>query len=1536
MKPFVAFFVFLVAFLVALPVSGQKNYATNIKQELYDDNLIITYDVLPDDGTQSLEVTFMVTYNGKKVPTTWVSGEWEGTITPGVEKVITWNYKKDFTEDISRVQVNVFAIKVNEPRAAFEIASKGNNGYAPCEVRVRNLSSNATLFHWDFGDPSSGINNNSSEREPVHTYNREGTYQITLNARNSIAGKPSEFFTNILVMEHEPVSADFTFEVSGTKPPYEVRFRSTSRNADTYSWNFGDAASGKKNNTSAESAPSHKYKQAGTYLVVLDASSTVSKTTDTKRQEVTIRAPETPVAAFVYSLTQISAPSSAVFSNTSTNATAFEWNFGDPASREMNISREKDAAHYYQKAGKYVVTLTASNQEGKSVKYTETLTIEGPPKPPVAGFKLSSSSFISPSSVIFTNTSTDADSYSWDFGDPGSQNSSREKDPVHTYTRPGQYKVTLKASSSKSPETSEWSETITLTSPVKTAVAAFTVENNHMMSPATIRFTDNSTNAVSWLWNFGDPASGKNNTSEDRNPSHLYTRAGQYKVTLTVKNNAGDPNTATSDVVVNAPAGAVAAFVIDNNNLESPATIRFTDQSSNAVSTLWNFGDPASGSNNSSTQTNPAHLYTKPGKYVVTLTVKNAAGVSATTTGEVNIIAPASAVAAFRIENNHMMSPATIRFSDNSVNAVSHLWNFGDPASGSKNSSAELNPSHLYSKEGTYKVTLTVKNAAGITASSTQEVVVKGPPEAEASFAIENNNLESPATIRFTDQSSNAVSTLWNFGDPASGSNNSSTQTNPTHLYTKPGKFVVTLTVKNAAGVSTTTTGEVNIVAPASAVAAFRIENNHMMSPATIRFSDNSVNAVSHLWNFGDPASGSKNSSAELNPSHLYSKEGTYKVTLTVKNAAGITASSTQEVVVKGPPEAEASFAIENNNLESPATIRFTDQSSNAVSTLWNFGDPASGSNNSSTQTNPTHLYTKPGKYVVTLTVKNAAGMSTTTTGEVVIAEPAKPPEADFSIDNNFQIGPVTVSFTNRSQYADRYEWIFGDPASGDKNGSTDENPVHTYLNPGKYMVTLTAYNQSTAVSGVSMQEVVIQEPILDPVANFDISYTGRHAPLDVTFTNQSKHAESYRWDFGDVGSKNNGSAGTHPVHRYEKAGIFKITLEVRSAKTGKTHQVTKEITIEQKYHTYLKKFGKPGSDEIVRSLISSGDGQYLALVNEQNSTSTLLTFDAEGSRFNEKKVNANLHDAALRPGHAGFVLAGIIPPNDLILYQADNQLNLGSQKVLYNNVLDVGYHFTTLHLAVAENGESGIAANLINDKGETNIWFQKADADGKPVAGRGKTFKFSGYKVANQVIATKDGGFALSGGYQLDNNSMAELMLGVVNPDGTGNLHRMESRQKITGSDLVEFPGNYFTMLASRESPGDPGFSEISLKLVDRDVTPLNCEIDLIGKMRTADLLEFPARILLTEKGFILLTHHFNGTDSDITLVWVDKSGTKMERIEQIARPGDQFGTALWQEPDGSLVIAGAEKIKGDYDAIILKTDPLGKIPDMNQTGQP
>jgi uncharacterized repeat protein (TIGR02543 family) len=138
-------------------------------------------------------------------------------------------------------------------------------------------------------------------------------------------------------------------------------------------------------------------------------------------------------------------------------------------------------------------------------------------------------------------------------------------------------------------------------------------------APLTVQFTDLSTNSpTSWSWNFGDTG-----TSTLKNPSHTYTSAGNYTVSLTATNGSGsDGETKTNYITVLAPQPPVADFIASSTSVVVGETVNFTDLSTNTpTSWSWNFGDSGT-----STSQNPGHSYNAVGAYTVSLTATNAVG----------------------------------------------------------------------------------------------------------------------------------------------------------------------------------------------------------------------------------------------------------------------------------------------------------------------------------------------------------------------------------------------------------------------------------------------------------------------------------------------------------------------------------------------------------------------------------------------------------------------------------------------------------------------------------------------------------------------------------------------------------------------------------------------------------------------------------------------------------------------------------------------------------------------------------------------
>jgi PKD repeat protein len=305
-------------------------------------------------------------------------------------------------------------------------------------------------------------------------------------------------------------------------------------------------------------------------------------------------------------------------------------------------------------------------------------------------------------------------------------------------------------------------------------------------APLMVDFVDSSSGSISsWSWDFGDSGS-----SSAQNPSHEYTTSGTYTVALTVTGPGGsDTETKVDYITVTEPIPTPTAdFSGTPTSGDAPLTVDFTDLSSGSITSWsWSFGDGGS-----STSASPSYEYTSPGTYTVALTVIGPGG-SDTETKVDYITIYEEIIANFSAAPTSGASPMNVSFSDLSTGEVtSWSWTFGDGGS-----SSLPNPSHQYTSPGLYTITLTVAGPAGSDSETKIEYVeVAEPGSLVADFTGTPVLGVAPLTVSFTQLSSgDVISWLWTFGDGGS-----STDPNPTYVYTSPDVFTVSLKVSNSEG----------------------------------------------------------------------------------------------------------------------------------------------------------------------------------------------------------------------------------------------------------------------------------------------------------------------------------------------------------------------------------------------------------------------------------------------------------------------------------------------------------------------------------------------------------------------------------------------------------------------------------------------------------------------------------------------------------------------------------------------------------------
>ena len=441
---------------------------------------------------------------------------------------------------------------------------------------------------------------------------------------------------------------------------------------------------------------------------------------------------------------------------------------------------------------------------------------------PAPDFIANASTGNAPLGVQFIDESANSPTlWIWSFGDGGTSNN---QNPTHTFAYTGKYTITLTATNSAGSGTVTKAGFITVTSYTQSPDASLVSNATAGTLPFAVQFLDNSTNSpTSWTWSFGDGG-----TSSEQNPSHTYSVAGIYTVTLTATNSGGsDTVTRVGYITVTKPAAApIASFFSTVQSGSSPLTVQFLDASTNSPSSwVWSFGDGGT-----SALQNPLHIYNSAGTYAVTLTVTNSVGSDTVSKSGYITAQPSVPITSFMANVTSGYAPLYVQFADNSTNSpTSWDWSFGD--SGTSNLQ---NPIYVYNHAGTYVVQLTSANSVGSNTSTISNFITVTTLSAPfAAFSSDITTGTTPLIVQFTDNSTNSPSSwLWTFGDGST-----STAQNPSHTYIGAGSYTVSLTAINSAGSRTTTSpGYVAVTsasAPLATTAAYARVTTVQTPPAT-------------------------------------------------------------------------------------------------------------------------------------------------------------------------------------------------------------------------------------------------------------------------------------------------------------------------------------------------------------------------------------------------------------------------------------------------------------------------------------------------------------------------------------------------------------------------------------------------------------------------------------------------------------------------------------------------------------------------------
>lgn len=341
-------------------------------------------------------------------------------------------------------------------------------------------------------------------------------------------------------------------------------------------------------------------------------------------------------------------------------------------------------------AGNIVYSRSPGNNISSGVKWSGSNACSIPCPLPFANFNAT----INNAQASFNATTSFGSGlfYNWDFGDG---NTGLDSATTHTYTAPGFYTVTLVVTDVCG-QTDTATQLINAGVPCPTPVAAFSPAPNKLQ----VAFNATASNGLglNYSWNYGD-----GNTGTGINPIYNYAADGTYAVKLTITDACGNADSTIQNIQV--CDSLRANYTIGKTGL----TVNLDASSSSAGATQWNwnFGD-----GNTATGQTTSHTYATTGTFLVSLTVVNICGETATYTSLISTCVEPVANWSYQILSSGG-NGMTIQFNgSNSTGANSYFWDFGD---GNTNATSAA-PVHNYNTPGLfYLVSLIVTNDCGDT-----------------------------------------------------------------------------------------------------------------------------------------------------------------------------------------------------------------------------------------------------------------------------------------------------------------------------------------------------------------------------------------------------------------------------------------------------------------------------------------------------------------------------------------------------------------------------------------------------------------------------------------------------------------------------------------------------------------------------------------------------------------------------------------------------------------------------------------------------
>jgi len=881
---------------------------------------------------------------------------------------------------------------------------------------------------------------------------------------------------------------------------------------------------------------------------------------------------------------------------------SIKWNFGDNGSSN-NYSDSFNAKHKYSASGIYTVSLLVYLISTKVDTLNWTIRIH--PKPN-ADFSINDSTQCQKENQVFfldkSTITTGTTKSLWDFGNG---DTSSLTNPLYSYSYDDTFNVKLVSISDKGCKDTITKKMYVFPSPkpdfiMNDSAQCFDRNKYEFTNKSTIRY-----GSINYNWDFGD-----GNTSKFDNPTHVYTSADTFIVTLIATSNLFCRDTIKKSTYVTlnpTPIGAFAIndtfqclygnkFLLTNNSYLSTGTMSYR----------WSFGD-----GDSSIAFEPQHAYLTEGNYNIKLTVISDKNCKDHITKKVYV--NPEPIADFSVADSaQCLRNNKVKFTNKTSIAygkLNYTWAFGD-----NNYSNLQHPEYTYTFNDTFTISLLVISEGGCIDSLKKSVIIHPMPIVDYSINNESQCLRGNA-FQFTNESSIASGSItmkiWEMGDGKKYYTN-----NATHNYATEGTYDTRLTLVSNLGCRDSLLKKVYVHPMPKAFFSTNkfdqcLDKNFFICKDSSTISSGFITSL--LWNMDDG-----NTFTDKVIYHNYTYSDTFNIKLIATSDKECKESIINKVLVYPLPK--PAFDISNpNQCLSGNSFAFQNKSTISSGTinqlLWTLGD---GTIKSST--NVTHSYSNHNTYNVKLVVTSGAGCKDSIS-KTVFVYPM--PEADFTVNNLKQcLTGNNFSFSNKSSVISgsiaSSLWFFGDGTTSSLN-----NPDYTYSEDKTYNVKLLvnsnngckdSFFTNITVQPMPKVDFNISNPCLDKQTYFE----------DKTTINNPGVLNNWQWQINGIDF----STQQNPVNSFSTPGIFNINLMVSSSDNCKSS-----------FNKFMKINEHVSKNRIIRASVvnnseiiiewtpsTTGSVKYYVLERSEDGINykTLANLPFDVFKFNDKNIDAS------------------------------------------------------------------------------------------------------------------------------------------------------------------------------------------------------------------------------------------------------------------------------------------------------------------------